>query len=396
MPELTEKTKYPGIYRRHGRMCKGSSRGGCGCPYQATVWSSIENKLLKRQAATLSEARQWREDAASAIRARELRAPSNITLQEKADELIQGMLDGSIYDRSGKPYKPSTRRSYERGLRLHLLPRLGGTTRLSQLARRDVQAAVEAMHRDGLSASTIQNVLNPLQVICRRAVHRDELTLDPTDGLELPAVRGRRDRIATPEHAHALIEALPRSERALWATAFYAGLRRGELRALRCSALDLGRKVLRVELAWDDHDGEIEVKSEAGRRVVPVAGPLRAELESHLRMTGRSGDDLVFGRTATAPFVPTTIRSRARSAWKAAGLDPLTPHEARHCAASYLIAAGLNAKELSTYIGHSDIRVTYNRYGHLMPGNEEAAADRLTAFFATQSNVGVVLVNTAA
>ena len=33
----------------------------------------------------------------------------------------------------------------------------------------------------------------------------------------------------------------------------------------------------------------------------------------------------------------------------------------RHGAASYLIAAGLNAKQLSTYIGHSDIRTTYNR-----------------------------------
>jgi integrase len=123
-----------------------------------------------------------------------------------------------------------------------------------------------------------------------------------------------------------------------------------------------------------------------------MAGPLRDELAAHLRATGRHGDALVFGRTSTSPFVPTTIRSRARRAWKSAGLEPMTPHEARHCAASYLIAAGLNAKELSVYIGHSDIRVTYNRYGHLMPGNEEAAADRLTAFFAAQSDNGVLLV----
>ena len=44
--------------------------------------------------------------------------------------------------------------------------------------------------------------------------------------------------------------------------------------------------------------------------------------------------------------------------------------------------AGLNAKELSVYIGHADIRVTYNRYGHLMPGGEEQAAKRLTEFLA--------------
>jgi len=46
-----------------------------------------------------------------------------------------------------------------------------------------------------------------------------------------------------------------------------------------------------------------------------------------------------------------------------------------------VIAAGLNAKQLSVYIGHADIRTTYNRYGHLMPGGEKEAADQLTAFF---------------
>ena len=63
--------------------------------------------------------------------------------------------------------------------------------------------------------------------------------MNPTTGLELPAVRGRRDRIASPTEAAALIEALPERDRALWATALYAGLRRGELMALRGEDIDL-------------------------------------------------------------------------------------------------------------------------------------------------------------
>jgi integrase len=73
----------------------------------------------------------------------------------------------------------------------------------------------------------------PLRVIYRRALARGEVAVNPCTGLELPAVRGRRDRIASPAEAAALIEALPESDRALWATALYAGLRRGELLALR-------------------------------------------------------------------------------------------------------------------------------------------------------------------
>lgn len=48
-----------------------------------------------------------------------------------------------------------------------------------------------------------------------------------------------------------------------------------------------------------------------------------------------------------------------------------------------MIAAGVNAKALSTYMGHSSITITLDRYGHLMPGNEEQAAGLLDAYLLT-------------
>jgi hypothetical protein len=44
-----------------------------------------------------------------------------------------------------------------------------------------------------------------------------------------------------------------------------------------------------------------------------------------------------------------------------------------------MIAAGVNAKALSTYMGHANISITPDRYGHLMPGNEDEAASLLDA-----------------
>jgi hypothetical protein len=46
----------------------------------------------------------------------------------------------------------------------------------------------------------------------------------------MPQGTGKRERVATPAEVHALIAALPPSERALWAAAFFAGLRMGERR----------------------------------------------------------------------------------------------------------------------------------------------------------------------
>ncbi len=93
--------------------------------------------------------------------------------------------------------------------------------------------------------------------------------------------------------------------------------------------------------------------------------------------SARRGGDLLVGSTATVPFQPTTLRRRALRAWKDAGLAPLTPHEGRHVAASFLLAAGVPLFEVSRYVGHTDVRTTANVYGHLVEGTEQEATRRL-------------------
>jgi integrase len=51
-----------------------------------------------------------------------------------------------------------------------------------------------------------------------------------------------------------------------------------------------------------------------------------------------------------------------------------------HTFASLMLAAGVNAKALSTYMGHANISITFDSYGHLMPGNEHEPAGRLDAY----------------
>ena len=291
------------------------------------------------------------------------------------------MKAGAIRSRKGTAYKPSAIRGYERALKLRVLPELGHL-RFGEVSRRDVQRLVDNLLASGLAPSTVVNTLNPLQAIYRRALQREEVLTNPTERLDLPRQDSRRERIASPEEAARLLEALPHEDRAAWATAMYAGLRRGELCALRVSDVDLATGVIRVERAWDDHEGEIDGKTKAARRTVPIAAVLRDVLVEHLMTTKRTGEALMFGTTAQHPFEPSTVRRRALAAWKAAGLEPIGLHECRHTFASLMIASGVNAKALCTYMGHATVAITFDTYGKLMPGNEEEAAGRLDAYLA--------------
>jgi integrase len=371
-----------GIEVRHQQACASLGGGRCNCQrgYRVRVWDPRERRVHVKTLRDKDGAEEWRDDVRRRVRSGTMRAEASITVAQAAEALIAGLRRGSVLDRTGRPYKPATVRGYTRDLRSDVIPALG-QLKLTDVRRRDVQGLVDEL-RSRHSASTVRNKLNPLRVIFRRALRDELIAIDPTSELELPSVRMTRDRIATPEQAAVLIQALPACERPLWTVALYAGLRIGELRALRWSDVDLEENVVRVRRGWDDKEGVIDPKSDAGTRKVPLVGAIRLALLEQKLATGRDGEDLVFGRTAGLPFSRSTVRDRALRAWKQAALEPLTPHEARHCAVSYMIAAGLNPKQISTYIGHGDVRQTWNRYGHLMPGDEVSAAAQLDAFLA--------------
>ncbi|HEU0023737.1 MAG TPA: site-specific integrase [Thermoleophilaceae bacterium] len=359
-------------------MAAGIEKRGDG--YRASVWSPRERKLIRKTFRNMAEAKGWRQDATVAVRRGELRAPAATTLREAAGQWLDGAREGRITTRSGDPYKPSAVRSYERALRLRALPDLG-SMRVADITRTDLQELVERLVGEGCSPSTFQCTLLPLRALYRREIALGRLAVNPTTGLALPAIRGGRDRIADPAEAAALLAVLPEGDQPAWATAMYAGLRRGELRALRVADIDLEGRVVHVHHGWDDIEGRIETKGRIRRRV-PIPETLRVPVAAHLLASGRRGDDLVFGATPTSPFAPKRLQDAADAAWKDAGLKRITLHEARHTFASLMIAAGVNAKALSTYMGHANISITLDRYGHLMPGAEDQAAGLLDAYLA--------------
>jgi integrase len=364
--------------------------------YRASVWSAAENKRIRKTFPSLAAARAWRQDAGTAVRAGKLRATPDYgpTIAEAAQAWLDGARAGQVRNRSGDPYKPSAIRAYEQNLRLRVRP-VFGERRIGQIKRAELQRFVDELVAAGHSPSTVQNTLLPLRAIYRRAVARGDVESNPTRGLEMPAVRRDVRYVTSPEQAERLLAALDGEDRALWATAVYAGLRRGELTALRWDDVDLAQGVIHVRRGWDHIEGEIAPKSREGRRNVPVPAPLRDVLLEH-RMT--SDTHVAGARVFRSQSWIASSLERAAKAWgwkqqKRDGghewvpsgtlkppLERITLHEGRHTYASFMIAAGVNAKALSQFMGHSSIKITFDLYGHLMPGSEREAAGMLDAF----------------
>ncbi len=376
-----------GITRRHSRRCAKSLGKACSCrpAYQAMAWSAKEKKPVRRSFATLREARMWRAEAQVDLRRNRLNVPGALLLEEAAEQWLTGARAGVIRTRSGEPYKPSALRGYERSLRRVILPALG-RQRVTAITRNRIQDLIDELTASHLKASTVHNTFLPLRAILRRAAEREEIAINPMDKVALPKDRARRDRVAEPREVSDLLAVLPPRYRVLWATAAYTGLRRGELQALRWEEVELDRGVLRVISSWDRVAGLVSPKSRAGERTVPVPAILAVELQSHRLRQGCGGVGFVFSVTGEKPFDPSNAVRAAQSLWQKAGMRSIGFHELRHTYASFMIAAGVDAKALSQFMGHSTISVTLDRYGHLMPGSEQEAAELLDGYLERDRN----------
>lgn len=369
----------PSIEAYHSKSCPAARRESPGkCARKSCSYRAKHGGKWSPRFPTMAEAKEWRRSKEREGEAQRTAGPAPaITLAEAWAAWVKVVESGRLHSRSGTPYKPVTIRDYKEAMARRVLPDYGGNA-LADVTHKGLKTLVADLREQGASPSAIRNTINPLRALYRDA---DEVVegwdrRDPTAGLRLPKVNSRRkaDRIPTPEQAAALVKHAPDRDRALWATACFAGLRRGELRALRWRDVDLTAGRIHVRRSWDRVEREIAPKSDAGTREVPIFDVLRPILEAHrARHAQDTGPDgLVFATRTGGPFDPTEVTKRADRAWPKAStpVARFTLHEGRHGAASVWIEAGVNARRVQAWMGHSSITTTYDLYGKLLDRSE--------------------------
>ena len=163
--------------------------------------------------------------------------------------------------------------------------------------------------------------------------------------------------------------------------AFYTGMRKGEINALKWS--DIRDNTIHVTRSIAQKlkggDRETPPKNKSSVRDIQIPVPLKAVLQEHYSrvkgLDGFSDDWRICGGEKC--LRDTTIEKRNKKYADMAGVKKIRIHDFRHSHASYLANFGINIQEIARRLGHSDIKMTWNVYSHLYPKEEDRAVAAL-------------------
>jgi integrase len=269
--------------------------------------------------------------------------------------------------------KPSTLRDYQSIIRAHLLPAFGHE-RLEDITTDGVERWSASLAASGrMNNRTRLKILTVLHGVMQRAKRVWKLPRNPIADVEKPVQRKSTDiAVFSPEDIMALArEAGSEQDAAIYLTAAFTGLRRGELVALRWRDVDFARRHIRVTASYTER--ALSTPKSGRARSVPLA-PNVAEALARLaqRSLLSADDDLVFPGLGGGYLDASALYRRYKAALKRARLRDLRFHDLRHTFGTQVIGnPRVSILQLKEWMGHADIDTTM-KYLHFAPRASDA------------------------
>lgn len=291
-------------------------------------------------------------------------------------------------------WAPTFKRSYayevEKTLTKHLIPHFGDRD-LRELTEDEVLHYISTKLDDGYAPKTIENHLTVLRRVLSLLEKKKVLASNAAADIKALMARvGRATDLQTRQidawgvtEVQTLMEVAaevaPRFQPIL-ATAFYTGMRRGELLALQWGDVDFERGRIQVRRALVR--SRITTPKNGRSRTIRMAPSLiellrRVELDLKREKLKRGWPRMpewVFPSGACSPIGERNLQrtwAKVRAKAGERGVRPLTFHCTRHTWASVALASGRSIKWIADQLGHRDVSITLNTYAHLMPNQEQ-------------------------
>jgi integrase len=305
-----------------------------------------------------------------------------------------------------KHLSESTLDVYIRHIENHIKPTFGDK-RLDQVLPIHVVNFLSELGDKELSVGTIQYIYRVLRNIFSRAVEWKIIKDNPVAAVRKPkeTKKKKEPSVYDENEVAKLFESVhdePFHWRMFITLALAAGLRRGELLGLEWSHINFKDGTIHIQQTLGrGRDGRAvlkEPKSATSDRIISLSNSVIEELKVYQAESFKERDnvvdlfkekehDFLFRNEDGTHFYPTTPTT-----WWRRFIDKINDgnenpiryirlHDLRHTSATLLINQGVHAKIISERLGHADIRITMDTYGHALRSADQEAANKLDNLF---------------
>ncbi len=383
-----------GTVRNRGgvKQANGSYRGGTWTAYW---WDdTIKDKRTQRSKggfATKAEAKQHLEAILTAKRDRTYVAPARTTLGAYLTETWLPLQRQRL--------RPSTLHDYDNRINTHVVPYLGNIQLQDLDAQHLDRLYSQLLERGGpkgkpLAPKTVRNVhvvlRKALADASRKRLVARNVAID-ADPPRVPSAGERDHDVWSPDELRAFLVAIKDHPLApAYVLAASTGMRRGEVLGLRWDDVDLDLRTIAIRQTVISVNYEVlrsEPKTARGRRTISIDEATAAILRYHHAVAKRAGGihehplfgRLVFARPDGSPIHPDFFSQTFDRTVAKQKLRKVRLHDLRHSYATLALRAGVDAKTVSSRLGHSTVAFTLDVYTKAVPQLDQAAAAQVAA-----------------
>lgn len=342
---------------------KDEKRGTWYVLFYYQDWQGKRTKKQKRGFKTKKEALEWENSFKNA---------GNVNMNVSLEEFVE------IYFKDKEnELKERSIRNKRYMIKTHIIPYLGNRP-MNGIMPADVIKWQAIMLEKGYKPTYLRMLNNQLTALFTHAHNIYDLENNPCKKVKKMG-KADADKLSfwTKEEYDKFISAVPKEDRyyTIFQILFWTGCREGELLALTKGDIDLQENTISINKTYFRAKGCDIIttpKTEGSVRVITIPEFLKLEIADYIsRLYGCSEDTRLFPVTARA------VQKKLKSQIEKAEVTPIRVHDFRHSHVAFLINEGVQMFLIKERLGHKDIKITMNTYGHLYPSQQKAVAELL-------------------
>ncbi|WP_172798850.1 site-specific integrase [Paenibacillus sp. FJAT-26967] len=265
----------------------------------------------------------------------------------------------------------------------HIFPVFGDVP-LQKIQPTHIESMIKKLKEKHLADGTIKKVFNLVNTSLKAAVKKELIIRNPIDLMDSkPRTKKGKTDFWTKEEVIEFLSKMNHRLRILFVLAIYTGMRRGEILALQWKDVDLDKGQVRISKILD-YKTKVKngTKTDAGYRSISIPPYVIGELKKHKKLLTLEkwklkesyiDNDLIVCRSNGQPVSWSNFHKFWLRILEKTESRPIRFHDLRHTCASLLLSTGAHPKVVQELLGHSSIKITLDRYSHMVPNLQAEA-----------------------